>query len=142
MPSTQRYDTIKATLASLGILISETEVNGRLIAVFELREPLEASGWRASFVELPQPRTGTEVEGVRHLQFVTRTGIESFRGTFPDLEFDDRGNASTRLLEINRDGVAIRFHDKNMGAVIALEHRGSLRHKDHGDTHSAGVCAH
>lgn len=58
---------------------------------------------------------------MRHLQFVTRTGIESFRAKFPSLDFDDRGNSVNRLLEINQAGVAVRFHDKNMGAVIGLE---------------------
>lgn len=57
---------------------------------------------------------------MRHLQFVTRTNIESFRKKFPDLSFDDRGTRN-RLLEIEKNGVAVRFHDKNMGAVIALE---------------------
>ena len=121
VPSNERYTQVKAELAELGELISENEVNGRLIAVFELHRRLSSSGWSVSFVELPQPKTGSESEGVRHLQFVTRTGIESFRAKFCELDFDDRGNPRNRLLEINDDGVVVRFHDKNMGAVIALE---------------------
>lgn len=124
VPSNERYDQVKTELSELGELISESEVNGRLIAVFELHRRLKSSGWSVSFVELPQPKTGTEAEGVRHLQFVTRTGIESFRAKFPRLDFDDRGNARNRLLEIAEDGAVVRFHDKNMGAVIALETMG------------------
>ena len=52
---------------------------------------------------------------------MTRTGVESFREKFPDLAFDDRDNTRNRLLEIEKNGVAVRFHDKNMGVVIALE---------------------
>lgn len=121
VPSNERYAEVKTELAEQGELLSESEVNGRLIAVFELHTPLEVAGWAVSFVELPQPKTGSETEGVRHLQFVTRTNIESFRKKFPNLNFDDRGNTRNRLLEIEKEGVAVRFHDKNMGAVIALE---------------------
>lgn len=121
VPSNERYEALKQELLSLGELISESRVNGRLIAVFELAEPFSALGWRASFVELPQPKKGTEGEGIRHLQFVTRTGMESFRRTFSHLNFDDRGNTRNRLLEIATPEATVRFHDKNMGAVIELE---------------------
>lgn len=127
MPSDERYDQVKAELSELGGLISESEVNGRLIAVFELHRRLDSSGWSVSFVELPQPKTGTETEVVRHLQFVTRTGIESFRAKFPQLDFDDKRNARNRLLEIAADDAVVRFHDKSMGAVIALESVDSTR---------------
>lgn len=121
VPSNDRYDAVKEELARWGHMISESEVNGRLIAVYELDEPLSASGWQATFVEVPQPKTGTELEGVRHLQFVTRTGIESFRTRFPELDFKDRGNVGNRLLEIDGGDTVVRFHDKNMGSVIELE---------------------
>ncbi len=121
VPSNERYDQVKAALEPLGDLISESEVNGRLIAVFALHEPLSASGWTVSFIELPQPKSGTPAEGVRHLQFVTRVAIENFRAKFAHLDFDDRGNKRNRLLEVEREGIAVRFHDKNMGVVIAAE---------------------
>ncbi|GAA1825769.1 VOC family protein [Nesterenkonia flava] len=121
VPSNERYDQVKAELTAVGTLISESEINGRLIAVFELHTPLSGPGWSVSFVELPQPKSGAAKEGVRHLQFVTRTSSDSFRAKFPHLTFDERGNARNRLLEVVRDGVAVRFHDKSMGAVVALE---------------------
>lgn len=121
VPSNSRYDEVKTDLHKLGNLISESEINGRLIAVFELHRPLRSHGWSVSFVELPQPKTGAETEGVRHLQFVVRTSIESFRVRFPHLTFDHRGNDLNRLLEIEESGVVVRFHDKNMGSVIAHE---------------------
>lgn len=121
VPTDERYLQVKQELLSLGTLISESRINGRLIAVVELAEPLSDSGWTASFVELPQPKTGTESDGVRHLQFVTRTGIDRFRNKFPHLAFDERGNPRNRLLEISAPEATIRFHDKSMGAVIAEE---------------------
>lgn len=124
VPSNNRYTQLRGELDEWGELISESEVNGRLIAVFELHRALEADGWSPSFVELPQPKTGAEGEGIRHLQFVVRTGVESFRRRHRHLDFDERGNARNRLLEFTGSSVVVRFHDKNMGAVIELEQRG------------------
>ncbi|WP_120004099.1 VOC family protein [Nesterenkonia muleiensis] len=128
VPSNDRYTQVKEELAAWGELICESEVNGRLIAVFELRRSLETDGWAPSFVELPQPKTGTEGEGIRHLQFVVRTGIQSFRRRHRHLDFDNRGNARNRLLEFTGASVVVRFHDKNMGAVIELEQRDAESH--------------
>lgn len=121
VPSNERYNEVLEELVTRGKLLSESQVNGRLIAVVELFEPLAAGGWQVSFVELPQPKKCVGQEGVRHLQFVTRTGIESFRSRFPQLNFHDRGNTVNRLLEIATPAATVRFHDKNMGAVIELE---------------------
>lgn len=119
--SSDGYTRLKQELALIGEWINESLVNGRLIAVLQLHEPLRAHGWSVSFVELPQPKTGSELDGLRHLQFVTRTGIESFRRRFPGLEFRETGNARNRLLEITEGDVVVRFHDKNLGAVIEWE---------------------
>jgi len=117
----ERYAELKAELSEMGRWISEKDINGRLIAILELHDPLRARGWSVSFVELPQPKTGTEADGVRHLQFVTRTGIISFRKRFPDLRFSARGNSSNQLLEFTSEDAVIRLHDKNLGTVIELE---------------------
>lgn len=121
VPNNQRYSEVLKELVTHGRLISESQVNGRLIAVVELFEPITAGGWQVSFIELPQPKKDIKEEGVRHLQFVTRTGIESFRSRFPQLNFDDRGNTVNRLLEIATPAATVRFHDKSMGAIIELE---------------------
>ncbi|MGJ9374315.1 VOC family protein [Nesterenkonia sp. CF4.4] len=122
--SNDRYTRRKQDLALAGTWISESLVNGRLIAVLQLHEPLRAHGWSVSFIELPQPKTGSEIDGIRHLQFVTRTGIESFRHRFAELGFRETGNPRNRLLEITENDVVVRFHDKNLGAVIEWEQVG------------------
>lgn len=123
--SDDRYTSLKEELAPRGRWISERLVNARHIAVLELDEPLRAHGWSASFIELPQPKTGAEIDGVKHLQFVTRTGVESFRRRFPELRFRETGNAGNLLLEIAEGDVVVRFHDKSLGAVIEGEQTGS-----------------
>jgi len=117
----EHYEALKTELTGVGRWISEKDINGRLIAILELHEPLPAGRWSVSFLELPQPKNGTEADGVRHLQFVTRTGITSFRNRFPDLEFSARGNSSNELLEFASEDAVIRLHDKNLGTVIEME---------------------
>jgi len=121
LSTNERYAELKTELSEMGRWISENDINGRLIAILELHEPLRAEGWSVSFVELPQPKTGTEADGVRHLQFVTRTGIISFRNRFPGLQFSARGNSRNQLLEFTSEDAVIRLHDKNLGTVIELE---------------------
>ena len=121
VPTNERYDEVKTQLAIAALLLDESMVNGRLIAVFQLKEPLRANGWEVSFVELPQPKSGEEVEGIDHIQFVTRTGISQFAQHYPDVAFKEKGNELNRLLQIESDSVKVRFHDKHIGAVLELE---------------------
>lgn len=126
VPSHERYDQVKAQfLQEDARLLSEKEIGGRLIAVFAPTGPVRAEGtpWAASFIELPQPKPNADEvpEGIRHVQFVTRTGIETFREDHEHIRFADRGNTANRLLETKRDDVVLRFHDKNLGAVIEQE---------------------
>lgn len=121
VPTNAEYARVREQLDGHHHLISESLVNGRLIAVFELTTPISEHGWSLSYIELPQPKTANLPSGVRHLQFVTRTGIESFRSKFPALGFEDKGNTPNRILEVTAGRSAVRFHDKSMGAVIEIE---------------------
>lgn len=121
VPSNERYTEVKNELASRALLLDESEVNGRLIAIFEFVEPLKAGDWEVSFLELPQPKSGDEVEGIDHVQFVTRMGLSQFVKRYKEIAFVEKGNALNRLLQVEHDGVKIRFHDKHIGAVLELE---------------------
>ena len=63
-----RYETKKTELAQLGYLLSEAQVNGRPIATYKLKKPLEWShGKYISLVELPAPKPGKNYsEGLEH----------------------------------------------------------------------------
>ncbi|WP_258935179.1 VOC family protein [Nesterenkonia pannonica] len=118
--SHERYDQLKAQLTEEDArLLSEKEISGRLIAVFAPGAPVGGAGsrWFASFVEIPQPKSGAEpdAEGVKHVQFVTRTGIEAFREKHEHIRFVERGSSANRLLETTHQGTVLRFHDKNLG---------------------------
>ena len=121
----ERYDDVKQELGQLAVLLSETEVNGRQIATFLLHEPLAAGDQQGiSYIELPQPKPGSDyAEGIDHVQFVTRQPLSHFHETYGDLPFETKGlaNKLNPLLKFEGDEVSVKFHDKHMGAVVALE---------------------
>ncbi|HEX7483942.1 MAG TPA: VOC family protein [Candidatus Saccharimonadales bacterium] len=121
----ERYEEIKQQLGQKALLLNEVEVNGRLIASFGLEEPLEAGTQHSiSYIELPQPKPGSEyTEGIDHVQFVTRLPLSQFHTKYQQLPFEIKGLASelNPLLKLEGDDISVKFHDKHMGAVIALE---------------------
>lgn len=121
----ERYDEIKRHLADIALMIDETEVNGRLISVFASEEPLRAGNWSSiSYIEIPQPKPGSFYpEGIDHVQMVTRRSLLDFQKKHPDIAFGEKGLGDNlnSLLKLEGDDVAVKFHDKHMGAVIALE---------------------
>lgn len=127
VPTLSRYDQVKELLSQGSVLVDESEVNGRLIATYELADTAEVATFWPKYFELPQPKSGDEVEGVDHVQFVTRTGLTSFLEKYPHLDWVEKGNALNRLAQLAIGDVKIRVHDKSMGAVIELEkgHNGS-----------------
>ena len=122
-----RYDELKQQLGQVTLLLNEVEVNGRLIAAFALKEPLQAGGQKSiSYIELPQPKPGNaHAEGIEHVQFVTRLPLSQFYKTYKNVPFVDKGLANTLnpLLEIEGSQINVKFHDKHMGAVVELEKR-------------------
>lgn len=123
----ERYEEVKQQLARVAILLNEVEVNGRLIAAFALEEPLRAGAQDSiSYIELPQPKPGrTYIEGIDHVQFVTRLPLSHFHKKYQNITFEEKGltNRLNPLLEIEGEDIAVKFHDKHMGAVTELEER-------------------
>jgi predicted metalloenzyme YecM len=121
----ERYDELKRQLAEVAMMVDETSVNGRLISVFAPKVPLQAGVWKSiSYIEVPQPKPGSYYpEGIDHVQMVTRLPLLAFRNEHRDISFEEKGlaNKINPLLKIEGDTVAIKFHDKHMGSVIALE---------------------
>ena len=120
-----RYKEVKEQLAQKALLLNEVEINNRLIAAFALEEPLEAGTQHLiSYIELPQPKPGSQYsEGIDHVQFVTRLPLSQFHTKYQQLPFETKGLASelNPLLKLEGEQISVKFHDKHMGAVIALE---------------------
>lgn len=117
----ERYEELRRDFAQRAMLISETPVNNRLIAVFEFSEPIVANGHRINYLELPQPKRPGTVEGISHVQYVTRFGVRRFVDRYSAITFEEKGNPDNRLLQLSDGSVTARFHDKHMGAVIEME---------------------
>jgi predicted metalloenzyme YecM len=121
----ERYEEIKRQLADVALMLNETEVNGRLIAVFAPYHPLRAGRWQSiSYVEIPQPKPGSHYpEGIDHVQMVTRRSLSDFQKAHTDIAFEEKGlaNKLNPLLKLSNEEAAVKFHDKHMGSVIELE---------------------
>lgn len=121
----ERYKELKHQLAERALMISETEVNGRLIMVFAPHAPLHAGRWQSiSYIEVPQPKPSSYYpEGIDHVQMVTRQALPAFHQQYGQVAFEEKGLASSLnpLLKLVGDEVSVKFHDKHMGSVVALE---------------------
>lgn len=121
----ERYEEVKQELARVALALGEAEVNGRLIATFMFNEPLSVGRWQTiSYLELPQPKPNRSyVEGVDDVLFVTRQSLGEFQKKYHDIAFEEKGlaNKLNPLLEVEGEGMAVKFHDKHMGVVVELE---------------------
>lgn len=101
--------------------------NGRPIATFRLSEPLEAGGWRISYLELPAPKLGSEyTEGLEHVEFVVLGGdLDRFRRTHQHLAdmFSTKGmdKLVNPELGLKAAGISVKFHRLPLGEVVRLE---------------------
>lgn len=123
----ERYDELKQELARIAMMLNEVEINGRLIVVYALEEPLAVGKWQdVSYIEVPQPKPGSHyLEGIDHVQFVTRLPLGKFQAKYSDVAFEEKGlaNKLNPLLKLEGEAVSVKFHDKHMGAVAELEDR-------------------
>ncbi|KAJ3162719.1 hypothetical protein HDU86_003692 [Geranomyces michiganensis] len=139
------YTLRKAELASLGTLLVENDIGGRLIACYKLHAE-HALRWRQpspsdeseSFervidvVELPAPKPGRLYpSGLEHVEVVVDDmSLEEFAARHPGVQFDWSGMKKP----INRDlridfrdggveagGFSVKFHESTLENVIELE---------------------
>lgn len=120
----ERYSEVKAALGRSVTLLSETEHGGRLIGIFQASPSLEAGSWRVPYIELMQPKpTRENTDGIDSIFFVTAVALPEFLKTHADIGFETKGlvNVANPYVELKADGVAVKFHDRHMGAVLEIE---------------------
>lgn len=124
--SNERYDEVKRHLAYSASVLSETEVNGRLVSILLVDPLLKTDNWSIPYIELLQPKPGREYdEGIDCAFFVTALPLTRFLEKHPDIDFDTKGlaNELNSYVEYVGDDVSIKLHDKHFGAVVGLEER-------------------
>ena len=69
-----QVDQLREELSEVGQDISTVEVNGRLISIFQLNQPLTVGSWRVFGVEVPYPKQNHNYSnGWEHVEFVLPT---------------------------------------------------------------------
>jgi predicted metalloenzyme YecM len=122
--SLDRYEVKKAELQTVGTLLTEAKVSGRLIATFKLHVPIHFQNKRIPLVELPAPKAGRQdIEGLQHFEFVIPDDLLKFAGRYPHLEFDIRG-ASKKInpdIALDLPSGEVKFHNESLEVVIERE---------------------
>lgn len=120
----ERYEEVKRALLQSASLLSEIMHGGRLVSIYQNDPVLEAGQWRVPYVELLQPKpTRENKDGIDGLFFVTSMALSEFIKKHQDIDFETKGlaNAANPYIELKADGVAVKFHDRHMGAVLQIE---------------------
>jgi uncharacterized protein len=123
----ERYRELVEKLGQWAVLLGEHMVSGRLIATFQLNEPLEVGDWRVSYLELPAPKEGSPyAEGLEHAEFVVLGGnLDRFRAQHAHLEdaFSTKGMSKelNPELGLKTAGISVKFHRLPLGEVVRLE---------------------
>ncbi|KAI8593164.1 Glyoxalase/Bleomycin resistance protein/Dihydroxybiphenyl dioxygenase [Geranomyces variabilis] len=143
--TTNEYMRRKAELATLGTLLVENDIGGRLIACYKLHaehalrwpQSTAASGVESidrviDVVELPAPKPGRLYpSGLEHVEVVVDDmSLEDFAAWHQDVKFDWSGMKKP----INRDlridfreggveggGFSVKFHEQTLEKVIEIE---------------------
>ena len=122
--TSERYREMLEHLKGFGTLLGENEVNGRMIATFELDEYLHEAGWTVPYVELPAPKPGSAyAEGLEHAELVVVGSLDRFMARHNDLPFSGGGLSKIINPEagLKAEGISVKFHEQQLGAVVRIE---------------------
>lgn len=120
----ERYQEMLKKLTGIGTLLGETEINGRLIATFELAEYLKVNDWIIPYIELPEPKQRSPyMEGLEHAEMVVIGSLENFMKRHSELPFSRSGLGKSINPEagLKTDAISVKFHEQQLGAVVRIE---------------------
>ena len=124
--SLSAYELYKDTLANLGTLLTESHVNGRPIATFELNYPIRFKHWLIRIVELPAPKIGKICKtGFEHIEVVVDKALLELVSEYSKFNWDQSGMIKlfNSELELSIAESAIKFHNISLKSVINFEQR-------------------
>jgi len=119
-----QYREMLGKCANIGILLGESEVNGRMIATFELNKYLQSAGWVVPYLELPEPKDGSLYpEGLEHAELVVIGSLERFLKRHEQLPFSYGGIGKSINPEagLKTADISVKFHEQQLGAVVRIE---------------------
>jgi len=142
--SGEEVEKIKEEILAEGTLISSAVINGRVIYIIELNDPLRFGSWKVPCIELPHPKPNQSYAGGwEHVEFVLPSAgdsLEVFRSEFqkylPELDIESlraRGIYSEmvpvaeKVRELpnpcltleKRKNVTIKFHPYSIKEVVS-----------------------
>lgn len=120
----EEYISLKKEFESLGFLLIESEVNGRLIATYKLTQPVYYKNWMIDVVEIPAPKENKVTKsGFEHIEIVCDISLEEIESRFSKCIFNKSGLSKTinAELEVELNNCAIKFHNMSLESLIQLE---------------------
>ncbi len=120
----REYEFYKAEFLNFSVLLAETEVRGRPIATFKLKEGIFWRGQKIDIVELPAPKPGKIVKsGFEHIEIVCDCSFQDLMSQFTKQKWDTKGlnKLINPELEFELSGCAIKFHHLSLESVVKFE---------------------
>lgn len=122
--SDHNYLQVKEAFKQFSRVLVESEVNGRLITTFKLKEPIYFNEWQIDLVELPAPKIGKVTkEGYEHIEIVCDCPFREIKEKYSHCEYDEKGLTKdfNKELEIVLGDRNIKFHHSSLESVINME---------------------
>jgi predicted metalloenzyme YecM len=122
--SNELYLEMKEIFLTLGDLLTEGDVNGRLISTFRLNTPINFRHYTIPLLELPAPKAGkVNPDGFEHIEFVVEDTFETILQQYPGLKFKTSGMSKSFNPElcVQFPHSSIKFHHMSLDKVIEIE---------------------
>jgi predicted metalloenzyme YecM len=121
--TSDEYEVLKNFLSKHAELLTETPVNGRLIASYRLHQPFTSSRGPIPLVELPAPKPGRPYPtGFEHAEFVIHESFASLMGRHTHLKFSPSEPKPLNCeLGLGTPAGQAKFHQLSLERVIEIE---------------------
>lgn len=122
--SLAEYEFKKIELSPIATFLGEEMVNGRPIAAFKFKHPIQFQNKTISVLEVPAPKPNSNHEsGLEHVEFVIKESFENFIKKHDHLTFQLKGMSKqfNPEIEIEFENCAVKFHHQSLEDVICSE---------------------
>ncbi|MCB9094364.1 MAG: VOC family protein [Halobacteriovoraceae bacterium] len=119
-----RYKEMKNFLNEEAQLLTEAQVNDRLIATYKLSEPIHYKHYIVDLIELPEPKPGIlYAEGFEHFEVVIDESFEQLMSDNKNITFETKGldKSFNREISFKQPDYQVKFHQKSLEHIINIE---------------------